>query len=210
MMSLINEALKRAEAQKLQNLQGPRSPEKAPLLPPPESKQKLVRSSPLVAAVVAALVVAVVAAGLGVFKHSRAGLPNSAVAADSTESIPPAQAVTEGEPSGHSPTRATAAEVYPAEATIPKARKARAFEAEPTPRATRQEHHEEAPLGADPVQAMEGLSLQGIMHGPHGDAALINGQLVRIGQSIGGAKLVRITGYSVVLQKDSRRLELKM
>ena len=210
-MSLINEALKRAEAQKLQNAQGRPDPEKAPLLPPEPSEPNLAKSSPLVAAGVAALVVAGIALGLGVFKHSRPGQPNSA-AAGPIESIRPTPAATEGQTASQRPgaARAGAAEVYPAEATMPRSRDARAVDAKTAPQPAVDEAETDEGLKEDPTKAMEGLALQGIMHGPHGDAALINGQLVRVGQSVAGAKLTRITGYSVELQKESHRVELRM
>ncbi len=210
-MSLINEALKRAEAQKLQNSQGQPDPEKVPLLPPGPSEPKLSKSSPLVAAAVAALVVAGVALGLGVFKQSRPGQPSSAAAAP-TESLRPAQAAIEGETAAQppSPARAESAEVYPAEATMPISRDVRAIDAKTAPQPAAEETETEEGLKEDPIKAMEGLALQGIMHGPHGDAALINGQLVRVGQSVAGAKLTRITGYSVELEKDNHHVELRM
>ena len=72
-------------------------------------------------------------------------------------------------------------------------------------------------LAAQPVApgaevASEGAAagVQVIVVGPTRKFAIINGQLVRYGQSYNGAKLVGIAPESVVLQKDGSKEKLSM
>jgi len=52
--------------------------------------------------------------------------------------------------------------------------------------------------------------LSAIMRGPGGGAALINGFMLRVGQEIDGAKIVRIDQYSVELDLDGQRFTIQM
>jgi len=52
--------------------------------------------------------------------------------------------------------------------------------------------------------------LNGIMHGPSGPVAVINGYPVRTGEAIDGAKVVRIDRYSVILDIGGSRLIVRM
>ena len=52
--------------------------------------------------------------------------------------------------------------------------------------------------------------LNGIMHGPSGPVAVINGYPVHIGEAIDGAKVVRIDRYSVILDIGGNRLVVRM
>ena len=52
--------------------------------------------------------------------------------------------------------------------------------------------------------------LSAIMRGPGGGAALINGFMLRVGQEIDGAKIVRIDQYSVELELDGQRFTIQM
>jgi hypothetical protein len=48
------------------------------------------------------------------------------------------------------------------------------------------------------------------MHSASGDAALINGRLLRVGQHIGRAVVTRISDYTVEMDLDGRRITLGM
>lgn len=55
------------------------------------------------------------------------------------------------------------------------------------------------------------LSLEGIMYDPKGDSmAIINGELVRVGEAVGGAVLTRIEPTRVVVIKDNQTLEIEL
>ena len=51
--------------------------------------------------------------------------------------------------------------------------------------------------------------LGGIVNGPSGPSAILNGRLVRTGDTVGGAKIVRIGPREVELEKDSRRFVVR-
>lgn len=51
--------------------------------------------------------------------------------------------------------------------------------------------------------------LNGIIHGPDGITAIINGKPIRTGQEIDGARLLSATGKSVVLDVAGRKLTLE-
>lgn len=52
--------------------------------------------------------------------------------------------------------------------------------------------------------------LSGIMHGPRGPSAIVNGRSLRVGQTIEGAKVLRINTRSVVLQTGDRQIILRL
>jgi len=52
--------------------------------------------------------------------------------------------------------------------------------------------------------------LSGIMYGPSGPRAIINGKMVRLGQMIGDVKVVRIEAASVVLQRGSEKCRISL
>ncbi|MBL7133125.1 MAG: hypothetical protein ISS78_03420 [Phycisphaerae bacterium] len=68
---------------------------------------------------------------------------------------------------------------------------------------------EPAPPGAEKSVASR-FKLSGIMQGPGGAVAVINGYPIHLGEVIGEAKLVRIGRYSVVLEVSGSRVTLRM
>jgi len=54
------------------------------------------------------------------------------------------------------------------------------------------------------------FKLSGIMRGPDGTVAIINGRYVRVGQTVSGAKVVNIGHHSVELEADGQRLIIQM
>jgi len=52
--------------------------------------------------------------------------------------------------------------------------------------------------------------LSGIVHGPGGPSAIINGRFLRVGQSLDGAKVLRIDARTVVLHAGNKRLTLRL
>ncbi len=55
------------------------------------------------------------------------------------------------------------------------------------------------------------LSLEGILYDPSGDSiAIINGELLRVGDSIGTAVVVKIEPNIVTVLKDNEKLELEL
>lgn len=68
---------------------------------------------------------------------------------------------------------------------------------------------EPAPPGAEELVASK-FKLSGIMEGPAGAVAVINGYPIHLGEVIGEARLVKIGLYSVVLEVSGRRVTLRM
>lgn len=54
------------------------------------------------------------------------------------------------------------------------------------------------------------FTLTGIMEGPEGSVAIINGYPIRVGEAIGEARLVKIGRYSVVLEVSGYRITVRM
>ena len=60
------------------------------------------------------------------------------------------------------------------------------------------------------VPAGTRFTLSGILMGPGGTAAIINDHSVRAGETIDGARVLRIDRFSVVLDVAGRQLTLRM
>ena len=54
------------------------------------------------------------------------------------------------------------------------------------------------------------FTVNGIIHGPSGPRAIINGRMVRVGQRITNATVVQINIHSVELQRGSQRITISM
>jgi len=55
------------------------------------------------------------------------------------------------------------------------------------------------------------LKLDGIMYDPHGDSiAIINGSLVRVGETIGDAVLSSIEQNKVIVIKDNQKVDIEL
>ncbi|CAK0742002.1 MSHA biogenesis protein MshK [Gammaproteobacteria bacterium] len=63
---------------------------------------------------------------------------------------------------------------------------------------------EEAPVTND------SLALQSILIGSHDRWAIINGQIVKVGDSVSGTRLIRIEGDEVILARGDEREILKL
>jgi hypothetical protein len=61
---------------------------------------------------------------------------------------------------------------------------------------------------ANPPAAAARFKVSGIMSGPTGGAALINGRMIYVGQEIEGARLVRTTANTVVMEMEGVRFTL--
>lgn len=58
--------------------------------------------------------------------------------------------------------------------------------------------------GPKPVIQFSGFTLSGIVWGPHGYQALVNDYVVRVGDQVNGARVVKITKDGVELAKDGQ------
>jgi hypothetical protein len=65
-------------------------------------------------------------------------------------------------------------------------------------------------LVAPPPRALPALSLQGILRGGKVAEAMINGYTYRVGDTVGGARLVAIEDSAVRLELDGREFTLRM
>lgn len=69
----------------------------------------------------------------------------------------------------------------------------------------------EADAEGGPAPARSGDELEGIIAGPAGMVAILNQQIVRIGDRIGAERVIEITPRSVILQRgqQTRRLVIR-
>lgn len=204
-MSLINEALKRAQTEQVQRAMGIQDVQ-LPSLPVPRARPPGA-TSPFVAAVVASMIVAIGVAGLGVLRM-RGGHPAQASGATSPDRVeapsPPAEPQVPPHVKNEDPKPVLISNDNLRPAAPPAA-------AKPVPPGA-------APLAASAAPGKKGSSnkpsesyvLSGIMHSASGDAALINGRLLRVGQHIGRAVVTRISDYTVEMDLDGRRITLGM
>jgi len=87
---------------------------------------------------------------------------------------------------------------------------------EPTPAAPEMPEPKPAPPQAEPKPAplppvdTSGFKVSSIVSGPQGGAAIINGRPVRVGDTVGGAKVIKITPRSVEVEIDGRRATLAL
>lgn len=250
-MSLINEALKRAEREKRRR----RSESEHPDIPPvPEPQRRSSAPSILSASVVIVLVIAI---GAGVvFFLSRSTTPSAAVASiapiapqitpqvqpkakpaklviiktqealDYYEPAKPAKQYRSGTDlltkrllasaahgiGGYLKTAQTRlnhqARLLPSR-TSPGGSSGRSDQAHATTqRATIADTEVAQRTGAnlDPTA----FKISGIIHGPSGPRAIINGCMVRVGQRITNATVVQINVHSVELQRGSQRITISM
>ncbi len=247
-MSLINEALKRAEREKRRR----RSESEHPDIPPvPEPQRRSSAPSILSASVVIVLVIAI---GAGVvFFLSRSTTPSAAVASIAPIAPPitpqvqpkakPAklviiktqEALDYYEPAkqhrsgtdlltkrllasaangigGYLKTAQTRlnhqARLLPSR-TSPGGSSGRSDQAHATTqRATIADIEVAQRTGANLDPAT--FTVSGIIHGPSGPRAIINGCMVRVGQRITNATVVQINVHSVELQRGSQRITISM
>ncbi len=227
-MSLIQEALKRAEADKLN-----RTGANVQVLPPPLPLRATRRKGPAVAAFLTILLVAAaVVGGVGLLRKF-ASEPRTGVAAVAEEpgqiqpvAVDPARSQVDAALAA--PANA-AGHVQPAQAGTAETLAAGAHasgqplvpaEGEPVkPVVVNNPGGEGSKIAnqsvdavprSDDKEGVSGLTLSGIMSGPEGDAALINGQMLQVGGTIGGARLIRVLHHAVELQVGDRKVVLRM
>jgi len=77
------------------------------------------------------------------------------------------------------------------------------------PKAKPQTAEKKPPPAALPVDTSH-LKVSSIMFGPRGGTAIINGLPVGVGETIGGAKVIKISRRTVEVEIDGRRATLRM
>jgi hypothetical protein len=232
-VSLINEALKRAEAEKLgRSLSGEVLPPPPPIAEDPEVSPKK-RPRPRMKLLLPILVCAAVAGGgFAAFrKLSGRGQATPQPAAASPVKVAPSvpvQPVTPRKAVKVSPetelaiARTIEALRYytppprPDAAELPATAPAQpqTTPASPAVAATTQKAETASAPALKPKPATvideSKYKLTGILRNADGGAAVINGSVVQVGQSVGGAKVVDIGRFSVELEVDGRRFTIRM
>jgi hypothetical protein len=211
-MSLINEALKRAQAEQALQAAGIKPAHlraaPAPVAPVPR------KASPLVATVVAAMVVAI---GVAVLAMVKLNMPSPHRASADARLVDPAP-----QPATDAPTLADAdpapqatlidnEQVHPGQAA-----RAGGSGAAASRQVSQAGSGSDGPAKASRTRGAPNLSkplaesyvLSGIMHSAGADTALINGKMVHVGQGIGQAVVTRINENSVDLDVDGRQVTL--
>ncbi len=234
-MSLINEALKRAEAEKRQKTDAVR-PEVnlSPVAPPVRPG----RYGGLVM-LLAGLGLVAVATGAWSLLGSDAGANNPASANASTTAMAPPQPTrrTAGLPVAKLTSKDDQAKVETAKASFvvaktidalkyynPPARPRPAKTALPskpaeatptaklaqTPRASRRAAA--AAAGKQPVAKFNSntFKLSAVIRGPDGSTAIVNGKFVKAGATVNGAKVVKIDRYAVELEFNGETFTVQM
>jgi len=242
-MSLINEALKRAEKEKRRNQTGapaqPVSDETTPPRPPvrPAGRSPGGGRGGLRAALILATFVI---AGVGLMTYLSLPTEDKPPASVQAEPTPSAGAG-KADPAGHTthaepgrraitPSRQRPQALFPYRNLLLKT----LAEMQRQSRAMRPPRHQPQPgqpqppspppeMGPGPTipppvttrPAVEpaptaGLRLGGILQSGNEAHALINNHLVKVGDEIDGARVVAIGKYHVVLEKDGKRITLRM
>jgi len=229
-MSLINEALKRAEAEKL-NREGITT---APPPPPLPKAPTTAKGRAVVAILTVVMIATAVAGGVNLLRRF-SSVPKAGIAASSPQVAPSAPAAN---PRQQTVEPALAAAVSTAKVTVAKAQARQAQVAQEAAQAGAEEDlapaedspaakSDKAAVTEPAVAALEGTApqdgsstgsppqpgnfrLSGIMSGPNGEAALINGQMVEVGATIDGAKLVKVLNQAVELRIGDRQFTVRM
>ncbi len=193
-MSLINEALKRAEHDKRQaHLPAMDYPPLEPAGPSAGQQYVWMRS------VVIGLAVCALAVAGWIWLAGKAGTPAKAVASAPQASPAPRSAV---ERTLDKTARAT--NYYrptPAEAVTVPAPVDNALAAQEGPQSSADPAAIIGKADPSPTNAqLVTFKLSAIMHGPDGSMAIINGQFVHVGEQVDGAKVVRINRHAAVLE----------
>lgn len=218
-MSLINEALKRAEQDKRRN-----DACEAPM-PIPVPATRSGGSGALKWVVLAGAIAAAAAAVWYALPTGPADAPARAVARSTPEEHP-------AEPRQVSPVAVEkpkpSPEVKPVrvspEAELAFAMTLEAMEYCPEPELLPPGPADAGPKQAPPAPAApepaakqpaskfdpNRLHLSGVMHSLDGGTAIINGAFVKVGQSIDGATVIRIDQYTVELEADGQRFFIRM
>ncbi|MFP4106191.1 MAG: hypothetical protein ACLFVU_08885 [Phycisphaerae bacterium] len=232
-MSLINEALKRAQAERnrAEGIGDGHIPA-PPMLEPADDDRKD-KSSPLVSAIIAVAIVAATVIGWKIIESVRnSGGPSRADAAqvspDQQTAKPmfkPAEDRVDPAYTGKSAARAVPEPFETAVTPEPVAPEPTESEANnlpdsetvgsavvstnSSPSEAVAEPAEPAEPKIDPVDP-KSFTLNGVVTGPDGKEAIINGQFIKLGETIDRAKVTGINKYSVTLQADGTSFTIKM
>ena len=215
-MSLINEALKRAETEKLRKtLLG----DKLLVLPSMGKRQRPRATSPVGIILICLTILAGILGGWNVLRSLRSGPPTQAarsVSTDELDALAAQQAnaqsrtpVTSEATLGLSNPLGTTSHQMPPPAKTQKAsgEKARDRSAKETKIAR------SAASNAAPPKANfnpSGFKVSGIMTGPDGAIAIVNSQFVKAGDVIDGATVVSIQTHAVQLEYDGKSFTIRM
>ena len=56
------------------------------------------------------------------------------------------------------------------------------------------------------LESIEDVRVEGVIIDPNeGSSAIINGQIIKVGEFLGGFRLIKVTKYFVVLQRDEKK-----
>ncbi len=214
-MSLINEALKRAEEEKLSrgSLGG-----EHPTLPPVRDAGRLRAGSPIGIVLICLTMITGLVMGWNTLNREHFRLPPQAVAAESIAlqpnfNVSPAPALDaivdriplvpiEIAPTAKAPAESNASE----DDEKTDAQTAAAPLEDPPP--TRPAPREAA--GPKPKADPSKYKLSGILHNVDGGAAIINGYFVRTGQVVDSAEIIVIQTHAVELELDGERFTIRM
>jgi hypothetical protein len=236
-MSLIHEALKRVEANKaptdpaspILEVQASRlspvpqlrvaSPSPMPLVPPPPPAppggwwRLLFVKSPIAMALAMAAAVGATMTAMSIVQRDMTALPTAVVPTAVRQASPAAAKHPKpARPAAAQPTRQPARPPKPpaAQRPAPVVETPSAAPAAVTPPASPAPHEAPSPPVAATVAPTPAsrFKVTGIMSGPMGGAALINGRLIYVGQEVDGARLVSITANTVELEVAGVRFTL--
>ncbi len=213
MMSLINEALKRTEQEKRRAL----DPDSADVNLPPVYNPPPHRSRSF--AVVFWLSAGLIVVGCIVWKivatEQAQDLAPQKAHAGQARPIPAPQnsAMRKREREGETVLTKTADTLHSASASLKSSSSTRPYFSEKHPLRSKKELHgggEHEVTTQPTTQKAAKFTLNGIMHEVGGRTAIINGKLVREGDSLGDAVVVKIHDQSVELELNSRRFHIHM
>ena len=221
-MSLINEALKRAEAEK--NRSGCGQEYQPPPIPDEPSARPANRRPRRSARAVALGCVAAAVAALGAWVMLDHGSPRPAphAASADTARAPRPRSRLERPVLARAEKTDPRPRTKPALAGTPKAMKhhsasprnpSRAGPVRPaaqTRPAAAAAPVKPQPDKATPPPPAPEFKLTGVLLGPGGGTAIINGRFMKVGDTIEGARVVKITKHAVTLELGARRITLRL
>jgi len=231
-MSLINEALKRTEQQKLNESASAAGPE---AMEPARHEPGALNRSPMMLTLLGAAIAVALVGGWMVLRGGAGGTAPDAATGD-IRPAPPAGPVASQAASDREIRQAIAETIRAVRYYDPNAssgtkpqstdgagkaadksqghRRPRDTTTRPARLATAATSPTKTPPRPAPPPAPKpresDFKLSGIMRGPDGTVAIINGRYVRVGQTVSGAKVVNIGRHSVELQAGGQRLIIQM
>ena len=61
----------------------------------------------------------------------------------------------------------------------------------------------------DLIDSIKDVRVEGVIIDPKGSAAVVNGQILRIGDYMGGYKLDKVTHYYIIMTRDDKNFKLQ-